>query len=389
MILRDEASEFYFLSYAEEEKMVVFSHGRLEIVGNHTDHNKGVVLCSGVDMGITAAVAPNDDDVVAIASKGYKPFYVDINDLNPKENEKGTSAALVRGVLARMKAFGYHIGGFNLAAVSDIYAGAGVSSSACFEALIAKVVSVLFNDDNLPPDQMAVIGQYAENVYFGKPCGLLDQIGACFGSVAYVDFKEKEPVVELLPFNFALKIFLINAGGDHSNLTHLYAEIPADMHNVARHMYGKDYLREISREQYFAGLCRPYPSLSERAKMRATHFFEENVRVYKAKEGIRSHDEAAFLDAVNASGISSQTMLANTMVPGQYAGSPQQVIDTLRPYLGQGGAIRIMGGGFAGSVIAFVAEENASKFAAKAASIFGKDKVREVKIVDGGPAVVE
>ena len=390
MILREEAREQYFLSYAEEGELCLFSHGRLEIVGNHTDHNRGVVLCSGVDMGITAVIAENDDEYVSVSSKGYKPFDVELSELDVNKREYGTSQALVRGVLFKLKEMGYNIGGFNMACVSDIYEGAGVSSSAAFEALIVKAVSVLFNNDSIAPDVMAHVSQFAENVYFGKPCGLLDQIGACFGGVVYVDFKEDLPEVEILSFPFAMRIFLINAGGSHANLTSLYAEIPADMHAVARHMYGKECLREISREEFFARIGRPYTSLSERAKMRALHFYEENLRVRNARNAIKHHDEAAFIDAINSSGESSRMYLANTMVPGVYEGSPQQVVDTLRPYVGPvGGAIRMMGGGFAGSVIALLPEEKADAFVDAAKRIYGQSRVREVKIFDEGPVVVK
>ena len=386
MILKEEAREFFFESFAEEEESVIFSHGRLEIVGNHTDHNKGEVLVAGCDMGITAAIAKNED-YISVASKGYKPFNVELDDLEKHPEEEGTSIALVRGVLSKMKEMGYEIGGFNLAAVSDIFPGAGVSSSAAFESLIVKVVSHLYNEDKVPEDVMAVIGQYAENVYFGKPCGLLDQIGTSLGGICYVDFHGETPVVEKLSFPFAYRLFLVNSEGNHADLTPLYAEIPADMKSVARHMYGVDYLGQLTREEYFRGQTRPCISVSERAKMRATHFFEENARVEAARLAIKHRDEAAFMEAINSSGFSSSTFLANTQVPGQYAGSPQQIIDTLRPHLGRGGAIRPMGGGFAGSVICFVPEENGDNFLKLIHTLYRKEKIAEVRIVEGGPQV--
>ena len=204
MILASESQELFYKAFAEEEEYVYFSHGRLEILGNHTDHNRGLTMCSGVSMGITASVSKDDEDTVTIYSKGYPKFSFDIDDLEVKEKDKGTSLALTRGVLARMKEKGYKIGGFKMAAVNDIFEGAGVSSSACYESLIAKIEDDLYNDGKMDPLDMALIGQYAENVHFGKPCGLLDQIGTSFGGLNYVDFKDDVPEVEHLSFPFHL-----------------------------------------------------------------------------------------------------------------------------------------------------------------------------------------
>ena len=385
MILASESQELFYKAFAEEEEYVYFSHGRLEILGNHTDHNRGLTMCSGVSMGITASVSKDDEDTVTIYSKGYPKFSFDIDDLEVKEKDKGTSLALTRGVLAKMKEKGYKIGGFKMAAVNDIFEGAGVSSSACYESLIAKIEDDLYNDGKMDPLDMALIGQYAENVHFGKPCGLLDQIGTSFGGLNYVDFKDDVPEVEHLSFPFHLHIVLVNPGQSHEKLTHLYASIPADMKGVAKTLFGKEVLREVSREEFFANIGRPTPSLSERAKLRATHFFEENNRVLAARQAIYSKDENAFLDAINMSGLSSQSMLGNTFVPGLYEKSPQQAIDALKPLLAKGGAIRIMGGGFAGSVIAFVPDNVFSTFMATAKSYFGDSSTVEVEILEGGP----
>ena len=385
MLLADESQEFYFKSFAEEEEAVYFSHGRLEIVGNHTDHNNGLTMCSGVDMGITASIGRQEDNIVTIYSKGFTPFEFDCGDLRPRESEKGTSLGLTRGILYKMVELGYNVGGFKMAAVSDIFEGAGVSSSACYESLIVKIIDDLYNEGNIPPLTMALIGQFAENVYFGKPCGLLDQIGTSFGGLNYVDFKDMPPYVEHLSYPFPLNIVLVNPGQSHAHLTPLYASIPEDMKGVARTLFGKSVLREISREEFFSRVGLPTPSLSEKAKLRATHFFEENTRVMQCRNAVKAKDEAMFLDAINASGLSSQTMLGNTFVPGQYNGSPQQAIDALKPYLGKGGAIRIMGGGFAGSVIAFVPDNAIATFLEAAHHYYGKEGVRLVKILEGGP----
>ena len=382
------AQEYFFHCFGEEEDYVYFSHGRLEILGNHTDHNRGLVLCAGCDLGITAAVSEDEDDYVCVHSEGFKSFEFPLSDLSLRENELGTSMALVKGILQRMKDLGYKIGGFKMACVSDIFAGAGVSSSAAFESLIVKVIDDLYNGGVIAPLEMAKIGQYAENVYFGKPSGLLDQIGTSFGGLTYVDFKEDDPEVEPLDFPFhGLSIFLVNPGSSHEHLTPLYASIPSDMKGIAKEIFGKSVLREISREEFFRYVNLPTPGLSERAKLRATHFFEENNRVLEARRAIKNRDEAIFLDAINNSQLSSQAMLGNTFVPGQYEKSPQQAIDALKPFLKKG-AIRIMGGGFAGSVIAFVHDAEKGDFLAAATQYFGKENVVPVKILSKGPIKV-
>lgn len=388
MIFTGECKQRFESQFFYSPTYFFFSHGRLEILGNHTDHNHGLCLVSSVDMGITAAVSKSDDEYVEIISSGYRPIKFSISSLERKEEEKGTSLSLCKGVLSKCLELGYKIGGFKAAFVSDIFPGAGVSSSACYESLIVKIVSTLFNDDKISSLEMAKIGQYAENVYFGKPCGLLDQIGTSFGGISYVDFASlEEPILENMTFSLPLKIVLINSGGNHANLTPLYASIGQDMKAVAQNVFDKPYLRLVSPKEFFIRISMPNNSVSERAKLRATHFFNENERVLKAKKAIVNNDATGFIDCVNASGLSSQTLLANTMVPGQYEGSPQQAIDRLRPFVKEGG-IRIMGGGFAGSIIAFVYPKDFVSFMAAAIENYGKKNVKNVSILKDGPTLI-
>lgn len=388
MIYTANAEELFVSNFFLSPEHIVFSHGRLEILGNHTDHNHGLCLVGGVDMGITGAFSKTDDGSIEVISQGYKKIKFDINDLIPNKDEYGTSKALVKGVLSKCKELGFNIGGFKGAFVSDIFPGAGVSSSACYESLIVKIVSMLYNEDRITPLQMAKIGKYAENVYFGKPCGLLDQIGTSFGGMIYVDFESLEnPVTEVVPFNMPLKVVLINTGGSHANLTPLYASIGEDMKLVAQNVFDVPYLRMVSKQVFFDKITKPNRGVSELAKMRATHYFEENERVIKAKEALKINDVNCFLDAVNSSGCSSSTMLQNTMVPGQYKGSPQEALDILRPYLGNG-AERIMGGGFAGSIIAFTFPSELNTYMAEAIGHYGAKNVKNVNIVEGGPKII-
>lgn len=388
MIYTANAEELFQTNYFDSPEHIVFSHGRLEILGNHTDHNHGLCLVGGVDMGITGAFSKSDDGTIEIASLGYKKVRFSISDLKPNPKEYGTSKALVKGVLSKCKELGYNIGGFKGAFVSDIFPGAGVSSSACYESLIVKIISILFNDDKITPLEMAKIGKYAENVYFGKPCGLLDQIGTSFGGMIYVDFDSLDnPGIEVVPFTLPLKLVLINTGGSHANLTPLYASIGEDMKSVAENMFDVPYLRKVSKKDFFERITHPNNGVSELAKMRATHFFEENERVENAKKALKENDVTLFLNCVNASGHSSSTMLQNTMVPGQYEGSPQQALDLLRPYLGNG-AERIMGGGFAGSIIGFLYNSELNNYMAEAIGHYGMKNVKNVNIVEGGPKVI-
>lgn len=391
MIDKEKVREGFAKSFFFDPDYLFQAHGRLEIIGNHTDHNHGLCLVGGVDMGTLAAVRKTEDGVIRVISKGYRPAEVDLlhEDLAPKASEHSSSQGLIRGVASKMKELGYKIGGFEAYLDSDIFKGAGVSSSACFESLIAGILDSLYNDGHMDPMEMAKIGQYAENVYFGKPCGLLDQIGSCLGGLNYVDFLDLDkPGVEPLEWKLPLHAVLVNSGGSHAGLTGEYASIGDDMKSVAKNLFGKEYLRQVSRADFFARIGMPNSSVSELAKMRATHFFEENVRVQAAAKAIRESSPDDFLEQIRQSGYSSTAMLQNTMVPLHYPFSPQEAIDRLTPYLGAG-AMRIMGGGFAGSCIAFLYPRDLPGFLQMAKKYYGESGVRVVSLVSGGPKFVE
>lgn len=383
------SKDLFFDCFGEEQTETILSHGRLEILGNHTDHNHGLSLVGAASIGITATFAKRSDGWIRFKSNGYRMMEIDLSDLAPRKTEEGTSSGIIRGVCRRMKDLGYEIGtGFSAAADSDIFPGAGVSSSACFESLVVGIISHLYNADKVTPLEMAKIGQYAENVYFGKPCGILDQIGTSFGGLCYVDFKDPEnPVVESLPFPFQLDVVLINTGGSHANLTDYYASIPADMKEVAKGVFGVNYLREVDPKTFLSRISQPTVGVSERAKLRAQHFFDENLRVLTARKAILTGDLITFLDCVTKSQLSSKVFLANTMVPDQYKGSPQEGVDLAAQHI-EGGAVRIMGGGFAGSCIAFVPKNATDRFIAAMSKIYGDGNVLRMEMPEGGPRVI-
>lgn len=380
-----EAESLFYREFGRLSREVYFSHGRLEIIGNHTDHNHGLCLVAGSSLGITACVAGNDIGVAKVASEGFPSYEVHLDDLSKKSSEEGTSLSLTKGVLFALKRMGYKIGGFFAAMSSDIPSGSGVSSSACFEAMIAEIISSLYNDGKIPPSEMAFACQYAEVTYFGKPCGLLDQIGACYGGVDYLDFKDPtEPIVEPLKFDLPLSLVLVNPGSSHDGLTSYYASIPADMKEVAGKLFGKKVLRDVDPEEFHQKIGQPSVGVSERAKLRALHFFDENRRVLDAREALLRSDMASFLNAIRLSGESSRTLLQNTMVPGQYRESPQEAIDVAKKYIGDG-AVRVMGGGFAGSILCFVLKSQTPSFLAGMRSVYGEKAVIEESITFGGP----
>ncbi len=362
-----------------------FSHGRLEILGNHTDHNGGLCLVAGLDRGITAIAGRNYEGKVFVSSEGFAPFSLDIKDLEKREEEKGKTIALVRGVLAGLRKLGYDLGGFSLVADSDIPGGSGLSSSACFEALIGEIASDLFNDGKITNQDLMFISQYAETVYFGKPCGLLDQVGCIEGGVSYVDFfDETSPAIEQLPFELPLKLVVVVTPSSHAGLDSLYAKIPTGMKRVAQNGFGINRLRDIDVETFSSLIGLPMAGVTETEKLYAQHFIEENRRVLDGRQAILDRNVQTLLHNVAMSQYSSKTYLQNTFVPGQYRNSPQEAVDTLTPFIGEG-AIRITGGGFAGSVLCFVLPSDYEAFLAKAKGLYGEGAVIPVSFVEGGP----
>ncbi len=338
--------------FKAEPEFYVDTGGRFEICGNHTDHNHGLCLVANCSLRIKAFVNKNESKV-RIKSQGYSFFEFDVNDLefNPKELNK--TLLLAKGILFKLKEQGYKIGGFDAYISSDIPDGSGVSSSAAIESLFGYIVSYLYNDGQISPLVVAKTGQFSENNYFGKPSGLLDQIGTSFDSFNFIDFKNIEnPTITTLPFNFPLTLYLIKSVGDHANLTPLYAAIPANMNKVAELLDGKKFLRDCNDEKIFDRIDAL--DTDESVKKMGKHFFIENENVLKAKKAIEENDLEGFLSAIRKSQKTSKENIKNTFVEGEYEDSPQNIIDDVTKFIKDHGAIRIHGGGFKGTVLAFI-----------------------------------
>lgn len=372
----------YKAFHQEEPELVASCGGRFEILGNHTDHNHGLCLASACNLEIIAAVRKNKDKRVVLKSVGFPVDELDLENLDIVEAEKGHSAALIRGIASYLAEKGYKIGGFNAYTMSTVFKGAGVSSSAAFELLVGYLFNVLFNDGRIPKLVLCKAGQYAENVYFGKKSGLLDQIGVGYGGIVQIDFKDIEnPTVEQVEWPFKdLHFLLVNTGGDHSDLSDLYSSIPLDMYSAANEMKQR-FLRDASLEEL--ELVRA--NLTEMQYNRAYHFYTENDRVSKAIIALKEKNEALFLQAINESRLSSTNYLKNMMVGDHYEGSPLEACDLLLGASGGKGAVKINGGGFAGSVIAVIPTEELNKVIEKMRKKYGEANVQEIFVRETGP----
>lgn len=329
--------------------------GRTEIGGNHTDHNNGRVLAAAVNLDTIACVSRTDDNVIVVDSEGFAPITVELDNLDIREKDFGTTLALIRGTAGIMKEMGYKIGGFRATISSSVLRGSGLSSSAAFEVLIAAILDGLYNGFVVDAKTRAVIAQKVENVYFGKPCGLMDQMASSVGGMVTIDFKEQDAKVEAIACNFAAKgyaLCVVNTGGDHGDLTDDYAAIRKEMEAVAAH-FGKHVLREVELETVESHVGELRRACGDRAVLRALHYYDENARVLEQAAAIRGGDLPAFFDAVKRSGDSSWKLLQNV-----YARSTEEQmamgIELSRRFLHGDGAQRIHGGGFAGTIQAYV-----------------------------------
>jgi galactokinase len=380
---------FYEKEFHEKGVLAIFAPGRLEILGNHTDHNHGHCLVAGCSLGIRGYAAKTTDHLVSVASLGYGRFAFPVTDLGQKDAEKSSSIALTRGVLAYLKNLGYAVGGFHAALSSDIFPGAGVSSSAAYELFIGEAVNLLFNEGKIARIDLAKAGQYAENVYFGKGSGLLDQCGSSFGAVQYLDFKNPDkPLVEPLIWpDWKLRIVLVNPGASHAGLSDLYSEMPLDMKKVAKTVFGKEVLGDVQPAEFFSRIHLDNPEITERQRLRAIHFFEEDARVLRAKEALLNDDRGRFLELERETSLSSTYLLKNAMIPSNYKGSPLEAVERAYPVIGEG-ASRVMGGGLVGSTINFVPEANFAEFMKVLQGFYGEKKVVEVAIPPVGACPV-
>ena len=332
--------------------------GRTEIGGNHTDHQRGRVLAGAVNLDTVAAVRPNGSNVIRVLSQGYPQCEVDITDLIPKAEEINTTMALIRGVAARFTQLGCKVEGFDAYVTSTVLPGSGLSSSAAYEVLIGTVINHMFFEGKVSQPEIAMIGQYAENVYFGKPCGLMDQMASAVGSMVTIDFYDKEnPVIEKVDFDFAAcghALCIIDSRASHADLTDEYAAITLELKDICGY-FGKEVLTQIREQDFVAAIGALREKFGDRAVLRAYHFYRENARVPKQVEALKNGDFDTFLKLVKESGYSSYMYLQN-VIPAGYR-EHQDVALSLslcELYLNGRGAYRVHGGGFAGTVQAFV-----------------------------------
>ena len=371
------------------EKHYVFSApGRTEIGGNHTDHQHGCVLAAAVDLETVADVTLNGTDKILIQSEGYPAFSIDINDLSINDSEKNTTVALVRGVVAGFVNRNVRVQGFNAKIHSTVLPGSGLSSSAAFEVLIGTIINELFNEGKVSAEEIAMIGQYAENVYFGKPCGLMDQMASSVGSLVYIDFADpKQPKVEKIDFDLAdagYALCIIDSGADHADLTDEYAAIPMEMKQVCS-LFGKEVLREIPEETFLKALPSLRGQVPDRAILRALHIYRENERVAKQAQALKDKDIATFMNLIKESGNSSWKYLQNITPAG--AVKHQEVAVALAlcdTYLNGEGAYRVHGGGFAGTVQAFVPLNMLESFKNKIEAVLGENSCHVLNIRQQG-----
>ena len=367
--------------------------GRTEICGNHTDHNNGKVFAASVDLDVIAVAEYTEDNCITIKSEGFPEDRIDLSDLSVREDEKNSAAALIRGVAQGFVDSGYKIGGFRAYTTSNVMKGSGLSSSAAFEVLVGTILSHLFNGGQISSVKVAQISQYAENVYFGKPSGLMDQMASSVGGFIAIDFKDNEtPIIEPIPNNFeeyGHALCIVDAKGDHADLTDEYASIPTEMKAVAG-FFDCESLRQLSLEDIMLNMHDLRETFGDRAILRAIHFFHENDRVDKLVHALKNKNFNDFLSSVKESGDSSfkylQNVYANSDVKHQCLSI---ALNAAENTLHRKGACRVHGGGFAGPIQAFVPLENLKQFKMHMEKIFGTNSCHVLAIRPvGGTEVI-
>ncbi len=363
--------------------------GRTEIGGNHTDHERGRVLAASVDLDSIAAAAKTDDGKISVLSEGYPLCTISVDDLSVREDEKNSTASLIRGVAAGFAKMGCKVGGFKAVVTSTVLPGSGLSSSASFEVLIGNIVNSFYYDSQASAVRIAQIGQFAENVYFGKPSGLMDQMACSVGNILSIDFEDPEkPVVRKLDVDFqdtGLKLCIINCWASHADLTGEYAAIPVEMQAIAG-KFGKKVLREVPKEDFFNALPELRKEFGDRAVLRAIHFYGDNDRVTLQADALESGNIDEFLKLVSESGRSSWMYLQNIVPLGANENQEMAIALALcEKLLGSEGAFRVHGGGFAGTCQAFVPAEMIDDFTAKMEKLLGKGccHVQNIRPVGG------
>ena len=385
------AAEFEKL-FGEKPTHFFSAPGRTEIGGNHTDHNLGRVFAAGVSLDVIAAVKATDDGIITVKSEGFPVDKIDSADTEVKEEEKNSSASLIRGMAGGFLKNGHKIGGFNAYTTSNVLKGSGLSSSAAFEVLIGTILNGLYNEQAISAVEVAQLSQYAENVYFGKPSGLMDQMASSVGGFITIDFKdEKEPVIKKVDYDFSKSgyaLCIVDTKGNHADLTPEYAAIPQEMKSVAQ-FFGKSVLREVDKQELLDNISAVREKCSDRAVLRALHYFDDNERVLAQAEALERGDIEGFFKLINESGDSSFRYLQNiyaSSAPAEQGLSLALYI--AKSVLGDKGACRVHGGGFAGTIQAFVPNDMLDKFSAEIEKVFGEGSCYVLSIRPVGGVMV-
>ncbi|MBQ6850099.1 MAG: galactokinase [Oscillospiraceae bacterium] len=380
--------------FGEKATYVFSAPGRTELSGNHTDHQHGQVLAAAVNLEMLAWVKPNASTIIRVMSEGYPMSVIDISDLEIKEEEKNTTNALIRGVAAKFIQMGCEVKGFDAYVTSTVLPGSGLSSSAAYETLIGTIINHLYYGAKATAVEVAQIGQWAENVYFGKPCGLMDQTASSVGSVIGIDFADNSnPIVEKIDLDLAANgyaLCIIDSGADHADLTDEYAAITVELKNVCR-IFGKEFLREVDEDEFYANIANVRQVAGDRATLRAMHVFAENKRVEAQKAALRANDIDTFLKYVTESGLSSWRFLQNVTPKGR--DEYQEVAFALalseKLLAGTKGVCRVHGGGFAGTIQAFVPLEILDTFKTEIEKVLGEGKCHVLSVRAEGGVLVE
>ena len=385
-----KAIESFEKQFGDGKDIEIFSApGRSEIIGNHTDHQRGKCMGASVNLDVVGVAAKNDDRIIRIKSEGYKMDVIDLKDLNFKPDEVNTSAALIRGIANRFEDMGYTIDGFDVYTTSNVLKGSGLSSSAAFEVLVGNVINDLFCAGKEDASSIAKIGQYAENKFFGKPCGMLDQMSSSVGGFVYLDFYDlKNPKFEKIDFDFSKanhSLCIVDTGGNHADLTPEYAAVTKEMNKVAGY-FGKEVLIDVDVDDFYTNISKLRASAGDRAVLRSIHFLNEVERVDACAEYLKNGDFKGFKKMLVESGHSSFMYLQNVYP----ASLPKEQGTSLAlamcdKILDGEGAFRIHGGGFAGTIQAFVPNKKLNDFKAKIERIFGENScyVLSVRPVGG------
>ncbi|TGY64418.1 galactokinase family protein [Dubosiella muris] len=379
--------------YGDQPVQIFSAAGRSEVAGNHTDHQHGRVLAASINLDTIGIVAKTEQNVIKVVSDDFDIAPVDVNQTELETVEE-SSASLIRGVVQGFKNANWNVGGFEAYMTSEVIVGAGLSSSASFEVLVGTILSYLYNEGKVPMVEIAKIAQYAENKYFGKPCGLMDQCACAVGGLITIDFMDpKAPVVQAVDLNFddfGLNLCIVDTKGSHADLTHEYAAVPAEMKAVAN-FFGKDVLRDVDVDAFYEQIPAVREQAGDRAVLRALHFFHENERVREIVQALEKEDKEGFERGILASGNSSFKYLQNVFAASDPANQAVSLALAISEEALEGkGVSRVHGGGFAGTIQAFVNTDDVQAYKEKMEKVFGEGSCHVLKIrPEGGTIVVE